>query len=83
MPSGHFWGRQAIRIAVYELDGTYLRDVPLPTLGFAFPHDDWSKPEVRMAYSSYAHPPSSYLYDPEADELTLHKESPIDFDPEK
>ncbi len=76
-----YFHQAATRIAVYELDGTYLHDVPLPTLGFAYPHGNWSKPEVRMVFSSFAHPPAIYRYDPEANELTLHRESPIDFDP--
>ncbi len=70
----------AIRIAVYELDGSYLHDVPLPTVGTALPFGYWSRPEVWIAFSSFAHPTATYTYDPEANELTLLKESPIDVD---
>ncbi|MCP4655639.1 MAG: S9 family peptidase [bacterium] len=69
------------RIAVHELDGTYLHDMPLPTAGTAYVMGYWSKPEVWVNFSSFAHPRTVYTYDPDARELTLVKESPIDIDP--
>jgi len=69
------------RIAVYELDGTYLHDVPLPTAGTAAVRGYWSKPDVWVDFSSFAHPPTLYTYDPDTRELTLRWHSPIDIDP--
>ncbi len=57
------------RIAVYELDGTYLRDVPLPGIGSARVSGLASRPEVWVEFESFARPPTTYRYDVDADRL--------------
>jgi prolyl oligopeptidase len=71
----------ATRIAVYQPDGTRLQDIGLPTIGSASVWGYWSKPEVWLSFSSFAHPTEVFTYDVEANELNLYKKSPIDIDP--
>ncbi|UCF68295.1 MAG: hypothetical protein JSV80_03055, partial [Acidobacteriota bacterium] len=68
------------RIAVHKLDGTYLNDVELPTIGSAGVWGYWSKPTVWVSFSSFAHPTSIHTYDVASNSLALYKESPIDID---
>ncbi|MBT3219577.1 MAG: S9 family peptidase, partial [Proteobacteria bacterium] len=69
------------RIAVHKLDGTYLHDVALPTIGTARVWGYWSKPDVWLSFSSFAHPSTTYKYNVKDNSLALYKESPIDIDP--
>ncbi len=69
------------RIAVYDAGGTHRHDIELPTMGSAGVWGYWSKPTTWLSFSSFAFPSTVYTYDPEANSLTLYKESPIDIDP--
>jgi len=68
-------------IRVYDIDGSHLHDIPLPTTGSAGVWGHWSKPTVWLSFTSFAFPTTVYTYDAEANALTLYKESPIDIDP--
>jgi prolyl oligopeptidase len=68
------------RVRVYGEDGTYLREVALPSLG-SVNHASgggviggisgaWGSDEVWVDFTSYVQPPSVYRYDYEADRLT-------------
>ncbi|RMG44541.1 MAG: S9 family peptidase [Acidobacteria bacterium] len=70
----------ATRIAVYDLDGRHLQDVPLPAIGSASVRGYWSKGPVWVGFTSFAHPPSDYTYDPERNELKLYRRSPVPID---
>jgi prolyl oligopeptidase len=70
----------ATKIKVFELDGTFLQDIELPTIGSAGVSGYWSKPNVWVSFSSFAHPSTVYTYDVTTNVLTLYKESPVDID---
>lgn len=69
----------AHQIRVFARDGTYLRDVPLPSIGSVNRNDgegvvsgvsgSWRGDEVRVSFMSFAQPPSIYRYDFEGDQL--------------
>jgi prolyl oligopeptidase len=66
-------------VRIHAQDGTYVRDLALPTLG-SVNHNEgglatsgvtgaWSGDEVWVSFESFVQPPSTYRYDFEADEL--------------
>ncbi len=71
----------ATRIAVYDLEGRHLQDMKLPTMGSASVFGHWSRGPVWVQFASFAHPTTVYTYDPDENQLTLYKKSPIDIDP--
>ena len=76
--------RATARLQLAALDGTGLRDVPLPTLGSLFglgmePDGD----EVLFGFSSFTVPPSVYRLDPETGETTLWRRVEAGIDPER
>ncbi|MCP4898911.1 MAG: S9 family peptidase, partial [bacterium] len=70
----------ATQIKVFELDGTFVHNVALPTIGSASVHGYWSKPDVWVRFSSFAHPWASYLYHPDCNQLSLIKKSRVPID---
>jgi len=72
----------ATRIVRYETDGSSPGELALPTVGSGGVSGYWSKPETRVSFSSYAHPSTLFSYDPEADALSVLKESRVPVDPE-
>ena len=68
------------RIAVHDIDGTYLRDLPLPGLGSASVSGYWSKATVWVSFSSFTYPKAIFTYDLPADELRLFHRSPVPVD---
>ena len=68
------------KIEVRDIDGEKLHDLELPTVGTAGVSGYWSKPEVWVGFSSFAHPSTTYQYSAKDRELTLYKESPIKID---
>ena len=70
------------RIAVYTLEGEHLHDLELPTMGSAGVWGFWSKPDVWVSFSSFAHPSTVYTYEPESRDLALYKEPAIPIEPE-
>lgn len=67
-------------IKIFTLEGKYLRDLPLPTLGSASVSGFWSKPTVWVSFSSFTYLPTSYKYDYDRNELKLYRRPPIDID---
>lgn len=52
------------RIQIFEADGTYLRDIALPTLGSAGgPYGQWDSSEAFYTFTSFAYPNVIYRYD--------------------
>ncbi|MCU0611613.1 MAG: prolyl oligopeptidase family serine peptidase [Candidatus Eisenbacteria bacterium] len=68
------------RIAIYDLEGTYLRDLPLPGLGSASIDGHWSKPTVWVSFSSFTYPKAIFTYDYVTNELRLFHRSPVPVD---
>lgn len=68
------------RVAVHELDGRWLHDVPLPALGTASVSGFWRRPEVRVSFQSFTLPPTEYRYDPLSRELTPIHRAPVEVD---
>ncbi|MEV8531894.1 prolyl oligopeptidase family serine peptidase [Streptomyces sp. NPDC051211] len=68
------------RVRVHAEDGTYLRDLALPTLGSVNRNEGegtvsgvsgtWHGDEVYVSFTSYVQPPSLYRYDYAADRLS-------------
>ncbi len=58
-------------IRVHDIDGRFLRELALPTLGSASVGGLWQDDEVRVHFSSFTWPGSDYHYDYDADSLVL------------
>jgi prolyl oligopeptidase len=69
------------QIKIYNLEGQYLRDIPLPTMGTAEliegAQDD---PEMFISFESFLYPRTLFRYDLETGDLSPFGESPLDFD---
>jgi len=66
---------------IYQLDGSYERDIPLPTLGSIL--EISGKPEdteLFLSFTSFLYPPSVYRYDFADGSLTLLYGAELDFD---
>jgi prolyl oligopeptidase len=69
------------RIEIYDLNGKYLKDVPLPGIGSAEVCGfQGAKPGVQLTFSSFFHPSETFEYDFETDKLTSIHRRPIDVD---
>lgn len=82
--SGHLYAiytHNAYRvIKIYTLDGEYIRDLPLPTIGNAWVWGYWSKQDIWVYFTSFTYPPTIFKYDFEKDSLVLYYRRPIDID---
>ncbi len=67
-------------VKIFTIEGEYIRDLPLPTLGSAWVWGYWSKPDVWVSFSSFTYPPTIYKYDFEKNRLILYHKPPIDID---
>ncbi len=70
------------QMKIFNLDGGYVRDIPLPTLGSIFglfgrPHDT----EMFLDFSSYLYAPSIFRYDFPTGTLSLWHGAELNFDP--
>ena len=68
------------QIKIYNLEGEYIRDLPLPTIGSAYVSGYWSKPDVWVSFSSFTYPSTTFKYDFAKNELIVYKEFPIEID---
>ncbi len=66
------------QIRVYNLEGEYIRELPLPTLGSASLDGRWSQPEVWVSFSSYIYPKTAFRYDFDMDSLIIHRKFPVE-----
>ena len=66
------------KIKIFTLEGKYLRDLPLPTLGSASVSGFWSKPTVWVIFSSFTYTPTSFQYIYPTNELRLYRRPPLD-----
>ena len=67
-------------VKIYNLDGTYLRDLPFPTVGMGGVFGHWSQPEVWVYFTSFTYLPTTFKYDLEKNDLKLYHRPPIDVD---
>lgn len=67
-------------IKIYTLDGEYIRDLPLPTIGSARIWGYWSKPDVWINFSSFTYPNTVFKYNIDENELELYHRPPIEVD---
>jgi prolyl oligopeptidase len=60
------------QLTVFDLNGTKLRDLALPTVGTVFGSDGkWDRDEIFYGFQSFMVPPSIYRYDLETGATTL------------
>jgi prolyl oligopeptidase len=69
-----------IVIKIFSFDGAFIREMDLPTLGFAGVWGYWSKPTVWVRFTSFVYPVTVFTYDFDKDELSLFHKPPIDID---
>lgn len=69
-------------IKVFNLKGEFLNEVPLPSIGTASVSGYWSKPEVRLSFTSFTVPRASYFYFPETNEIKFEYAPKLAFNPE-
>ncbi len=67
-------------VKIYDLDGTYLREVPFPTIGTGGVGGYWARPDVWVSFSSFTFPGTTYRYDFDADRLDVYHEFPVPVD---
>ncbi|HTY07856.1 MAG TPA: prolyl oligopeptidase family serine peptidase, partial [Candidatus Edwardsbacteria bacterium] len=70
-------------IKIFDLNGNYLRDLPLPGIGSGFIWGYWSKGPVWAYFTSFNYPGATFRYDPARNRLTLYQKPPIAIDPGK
>lgn len=70
-------------VKVFDLDGHFLRAIPLPGIGSGYVWGYWKKPPVWVYYTSFNIPGATYRYDFTADRLTLYHQPPISVDPSR
>ena len=69
-------------VKVYEVDGTFVRDVALPGIGTASGFNGRrTDKETFYTFSSFATPTSVYRYDPATGESKLIRQAKVKFDP--
>ncbi len=69
------------QVKVFQLDGTFVRDVELPGIGSVGGFD--GKPgdrETFYSFTSFIHPTTIYRYDMVTGESTLYRQPQVDFD---
>ncbi|MGH7499190.1 MAG: prolyl oligopeptidase family serine peptidase [Gemmatimonadales bacterium] len=72
------------RLHLADLEGRFVREVPLPALGSLFGVGaEWDGREIFYGFSSYTVPPSVYRIDLERGEQTLWRRVEADVDPER
>lgn len=74
----------ATAVKVFELDGTFVRDVKFPTLGSAFGFGgERSDSETFYAFTSFTYPTTTFRYDVATGESTLFKKPNVDINPDR
>ncbi|MEQ8675705.1 MAG: prolyl oligopeptidase family serine peptidase [Aggregatilineales bacterium] len=71
------------QVKIYELDGTFVRDIELPGIGTIFSMYGKEKDtEMFINFQSYLRPPTIYRYDFTTDTLSPLYETSVDFAPD-
>jgi prolyl oligopeptidase len=70
------------RLCIYSLDGSFLREIPLPALGEVSELSGGQfDTEMFFTFTSFLFPPTIYRYDFNTDTLAVFRKPEIDFDP--
>ncbi len=70
------------QVKIYDLDGTFVREIPLPTLGTVSGlSGKQCETEMFFSFTSFLFPTTSYHYDFRTRKLTVFQKPGIDFDP--
>ncbi len=70
------------KLKIYNLDGTFVREISLPTFGTVSGLSGKQKDtEMFFSFTSFLFPATSYRYDFLTDRLTVFQKPRIDFDP--
>lgn len=73
----------ASRIRIYDLDGAYLSEIDLPTVGSAGGiSGDRDDPEMFFSFSSFAYPPTTFKYDMEKSNLSVFRSAAARISPD-
>ena len=64
-------------VRIHARDGSFLRELPLPTLGTASVDGTWRDDEVRVYFSSFTYPGSQFYYDFSGDSLRSFFQPPL------
>ncbi|MBN1326650.1 MAG: S9 family peptidase [Candidatus Cloacimonetes bacterium] len=67
-------------VKIYDLEGNYLRDLPLPQPGSVYISGYWHKQDIWVSFSSFTFPSTTFKYNWDKDVLELHKSYPLDID---
>ncbi len=78
---GHFMQDAHSRISVYNLDGTYLNDIALPTVGSAGFSGRQKSAELFISFTSFLYPSTVFRYDFATNALTQVWDVGVKFDP--
>ncbi len=69
------------KISIHTIDGTHLRDIPLPGMGTAtYLSGGQTDREFFFTFESFLHPVTIYRYDFESHKVTPFHDIPLDFD---
>lgn len=69
-------------VALYDLEGRKLRELPLPTLGTVSALDgEWDKHELFYSFQSFLYPPTVFRLDTRNGEPTVNDRSTAEVDP--
>ncbi|MBC8504394.1 MAG: S9 family peptidase [Anaerolineales bacterium] len=69
------------RISIHNIDGTHIRDIPLPGMGTAsYLSGGQSDRELFFSFESFLHPQTIFCYSFESGELAPFLDSPLGFD---
>ena len=72
------------KLKVYDLDGTFVRDIELPTIGSIYGlSGNYNDTEMFVTFASFLYPTTIFHYDFKTNELTTFRKPEIDFDPSR
>ncbi len=67
-------------VRIYDLNGQYVRDLAMPTIGSGGVSGYWSRDDVWVSFTSFAYPPTTFKYDFTANKLNVYKAFPLKID---
>lgn len=71
------------KLCVYSLEGEYLREIPMPSIGYVGASGDWDSDEIYLFFTSFNIPFTIYRYDYENNKIIEYFKPELDdFDPD-
>ncbi len=67
-------------VKIYDLAGTFVRDLPFPTIGSGGVSGRWSSDDIWVNFSSFTYPPTTFKYHFDTNELEVYHEFPVEVD---